>query len=112
MHEAMRELAVRGEQQEARRVEVQTPDRNPPSSRRLWQPLEYRRSPLGIPARRELPARLVIREIAVRTAVRTELDGTAIEQDPFLAGERLAELGTAAVYDDATFGDPTLDLAP
>jgi hypothetical protein len=48
----------------------------------------------------------------VRKAGDIQLDRTAVQQDPFLACQRLAKLGATAVDNDTTFRDPVLDLAP
>lgn len=112
MHQAVSKLAVRREQEQTGRVQVQPADRDPASMRRPGQTLENRRPLFGIVAGRNLARRLVIRNVAVRPRLSLQSNGATIDQDPFLPGDPVSETCASAIDAHAPIGDPTLDLSP
>src|SRR6185503_16568881 len=111
MHEPARELAVRRQQRETRRVAIERAHVDPAPIARPRQ-IE-RRFALRRTARR---AGLVVREkVVVRRA--GQLRGgqphrLTVEADALAPPQLLAELRYAAVHGDAALGHPALDRAP
>ncbi len=86
MHEAMGEIAIGGEEEQTRGVDIQSAHHDPAAELRRRQPLEDRGTALRVPARGHFAERLVIEQHLVPVGLRrAELQPAAIQAD-FIAG--------------------------
>jgi hypothetical protein len=108
MHEAMSQLAVRGEQQQAGSVDVQAADGDPSPKARRRQSLENSGTALGVTTRRHLTNGFVIEEQLARhrrpRGIEVEL--AAIEADLVLRTRAIAKLRGPSRDRDASAPDP------
>ena len=108
VHQAVGKLARIGEEKQARAVEVQPADCDPPARRQRG---EHRAPSLRVAARDELADRLVVEQDARRLGAWPRSTGLPSTSDPIARRGALAELGHGAVDADAPGVDPALDLA-
>src|SRR5205814_7653239 len=108
MHQTVGELAIIGEKEQPRAVDVEPADCNPAARR---QPRKDRRPPGGVAARDELAFRLVVHEDAPG-ALASDIDRAAIDGDGVARRRAIAELGDAAVEGYPPGVNPRFDFAP
>src|SRR5262245_3541219 len=107
MHQEMRELAVRCEEQQPRRVDVQPPDGDPATVPGRGQPFEYRRPPLRITAGRHLSDWLVVQEELTGGKLRrAQVEPAAVEPNVITRRGTIAELRNATRNGHAAVTNP------
>jgi hypothetical protein len=117
MHQAMREFTVIGEQQQACRVHIKSPDHDPSAGRGRRQAIEHGRSTLRIAAGRHLAERLVVTEHGDsaqrrrRRLHRRLRHCSTIDGDPVCRPDAQTEIGRLAVDLHAPGTDPFFDGA-
>ena len=111
VHEPVSEFTVRGEKQQAERIEIEAADGDPSSALRPRQRFEYQCPALPILPARQFAGPFVIDEMRVRASRSRpgQTERAAVEQDLFAAAQQFAEPGTAPVDDDAPGLDEALD---
>jgi hypothetical protein len=114
MHQPMRECAIRRNQEQTGRIDIEPAHRDPAPALQPRQTIEYRSTVLGIVARRDFADGFVVRKICMMLfgAGRGESYRASIELHLLVAIQAIADLRNAAVHDNAAFSDPTLDLPP
>jgi len=112
MHESMCQLAIVGEQQQTRGIDVEAPDHDPSSAGGRRQPIEYRWPALGIVARGHLADRLVIQQNLDSLAAAAQFQPFPVEADSISVRGAIAERGHLVVDGQATSANPFLDATP
>ncbi len=115
MHQPVRELAVRGEQQQAGRRDVQATDGYPSAGIGRRQARKHRAPTLRVAPRGHFVERLVIDEklMALRLGGdrRLQVYGLAVEPNVIARSRPVSELSRTAIHAEATGANPFLDSA-
>ena len=112
MHQAVGQLTVSGEQQQASGVDIEATDIDPAAFFGARQTIEYGGAAFRVITGADLAIRLVVDQHAAnRAGDFFALEQTAIKSDGVIGIDALAQGRSSAVDLDPTFGDPGLDLA-
>ena len=107
----MSELSICGENQKARRIDVEPPDRNPAPAPEAGQTVKNRSTSLRVIARADLTYGLVVKQYPrARWRARRKGDGPTIHRNPAFCCNSLPDLGRPAIDLYPPLAHPTLDL--
>ena len=112
MHQAMGEIAIGGEEEKTRGVDVQPADDDPATLLQRRQVVEDGGPALRVPPRGHLADRLVVQQDLARGRLRrAQLQLAPVEADLIARTGAIAELRDTPGHGQAAVGDPLLDLA-
>ena len=108
MHQAVRQLTISGEQQQAAGVVVEPPNGDPALAPKLWQLLKDSRPAFRIVAAADLAFRLVVEQVTMGSF--PDADVFAVNLNAVLVGNPITQGSHFSVDADSSVADPALYL--
>ncbi|CAB3788196.1 hypothetical protein LMG28614_02640 [Paraburkholderia ultramafica] len=111
VHEAVRQIARRGQHQQTFRVEIEAADREPLGGFHRRQLVEHRRTAFRVGVADDFAGRFVIQEYARRLVGELALDRLAVDADLVGRHDALADVSRLAVHRHAAGDDQFFHVA-